>query len=108
MSYRIKMHLPEEFIEEVPQNRYLNMPAPERLDYFIYPVYVYDPEETPMDVTDSNFEVVCWSIKDPLLTWLRDQGLNHNHVVIDMTTKMRGWVIYLPKDVAMLYKLTWL
>lgn len=104
MSYRVRLPLPEKFKQTIDQHFFLSQPAEHRKCWYICPRYVYDEDEP---VPAGTTQPACWAIKDPLHTWLKDQGMTWEDVIIDMAPR-KGWEIWLPRRVATLYKLTWL
>lgn len=108
---RIRLHLAKEHLAEVQQHSFLSLPVEERREHFVCPYYVYDPDERIPDQTNAG--PICWQIIDPLHSWLKDQGLTYQDVAVDVSPIFQrktgeGWVIWLPKRVAVMYKLTWL
>ena len=110
MTFRIRLHLSKEHLAEVQQKLFLGLSVEERQGYYVCPQYVYDPDEVVPDGTAP----VCWRITEPLHSWLKEQGLTYQDVVVDVSPVAHrlkpgeGWVIWLPKRIAVMYKLAWL
>ena len=104
---RIRMPLPDEHCQFVDQSFFLEKPFNERRQWFIYPAYMYDEPMAPTDPTLKG-SPRCWVIKGELSKWFRSLGLTPDDVIIDMETRSKGWVVWLPKHIATMYKLTWL
>ena len=107
----IRLDLPKKFVEEVPQRIMIEKSFDERREYFIHPLYIYMESFVPDEYTG---EPICWVISDPLHSWLKGYGLGFEDIMIGLLAvsqrinPQEGWQIWLPADIATLYKLTWL